>query len=152
MAFKGFRAPALPLAQPIYDQRQMDEFLRALRIYFNVLDSKVPIQSELFIGDIQTSVSSAITATGTTQATATELINSINNVTVVTATDDGVRLPVAKSGVTVLVRNSDSTDTLEIYPANGAEIDSLGVDNPYSLSAGSTVQLYATTTTQWYSI
>jgi hypothetical protein len=50
MAFKGFRAPALPLAQPIYDRRQMDELLRALRIYFNVLDSEVPIQSELFIG------------------------------------------------------------------------------------------------------
>jgi hypothetical protein len=28
----------------------MDELLRALRIYFNVLDSEVPIQSELFIG------------------------------------------------------------------------------------------------------
>lgn len=50
MAFKGFRSPALPLAQPIYDRRQMDEFIRALRIYFNVLDSQVPIQSELFIG------------------------------------------------------------------------------------------------------
>ena len=50
MAFRGFRAPALPLAQPIYDRRQMDELLRALRIYFNVLDSEVPIQSELFIG------------------------------------------------------------------------------------------------------
>jgi len=50
MAFRGFRAPALPLAQPLYDRRQMDELLRALRIYFNVLDSEVPIQSELFIG------------------------------------------------------------------------------------------------------
>jgi hypothetical protein len=50
MAFRGFRAPALPLAQPMYDRRQMDELLRALRIYFNILDSEVPIQSELFIG------------------------------------------------------------------------------------------------------
>ena len=50
MAFKGFRAPALPLVQPVYDRRQMDELLRALRLYFNVLDSEVPIQSELFIG------------------------------------------------------------------------------------------------------
>ena len=50
MAFKGFRAPALPLPHAVYDRRQMDELLRALRIYFNVLDSEVPIQSELFIG------------------------------------------------------------------------------------------------------
>ena len=50
MAFKGFRAPALPLPTPEYDRRQMDEFFRVLRLYFNTLDSTVPIQSELFIG------------------------------------------------------------------------------------------------------
>jgi hypothetical protein len=50
MAFKGFKAPALPLPHAVYDRRQMDELIRSLRIYFNTLDSTVPIQSELFIG------------------------------------------------------------------------------------------------------
>ena len=50
MAFKGFRAPALPLPPAVYEQRHLDELIRSLRIYFNTLDSRVPIQSELFIG------------------------------------------------------------------------------------------------------
>lgn len=50
MAFKGARAPALPLPGPDYNRRQFDELIRALRLYFNIIDSEVPIQSELFIG------------------------------------------------------------------------------------------------------
>ena len=33
------RAPALPLAPPVYDQSQQDQFQYALRLYFNRLDS-----------------------------------------------------------------------------------------------------------------
>lgn len=50
MALRNFRAPALPLPGPEYDRRQMDEILRALRLYFNLIDSLTPIESELFVG------------------------------------------------------------------------------------------------------
>jgi hypothetical protein len=36
---KPFVAPALPLPTPEYDRRQMDEFFRVLRLYFNQLDN-----------------------------------------------------------------------------------------------------------------
>jgi hypothetical protein len=39
MGMVQFRAPALPLLGDTYNQRQADELLRALRIYFNQLDS-----------------------------------------------------------------------------------------------------------------
>lgn len=33
------KAPALPLATAVYDQRQQDQFQYALRLYFNRLDT-----------------------------------------------------------------------------------------------------------------
>jgi hypothetical protein len=38
MALYNFRAPALPLSPIEYDQRQQDQLLYALRLYFNRLD------------------------------------------------------------------------------------------------------------------
>jgi hypothetical protein len=35
---KKFIAPALPLPRELYDRQQMDELVRALRLYFNLLD------------------------------------------------------------------------------------------------------------------
>ena len=48
MALVQFRAPALPLPKPAYDYGQMNEFVRALRIYFNQLDSLTPNQAESY--------------------------------------------------------------------------------------------------------
>jgi hypothetical protein len=42
MAFTGFRAPALPLPPNDYNRQQFDELFRALRIYFNLIDSLTP--------------------------------------------------------------------------------------------------------------
>ncbi|NDG31067.1 hypothetical protein EB118_13495 [bacterium] len=38
MLVKNFAAPTLPLPPPQYDVRQQNEFVRALRLYFNLLD------------------------------------------------------------------------------------------------------------------
>lgn len=51
MGMVKFRAPALPLPRPAYDPQQMSELLRALRIYFNQLDSETPRVAEAFTGD-----------------------------------------------------------------------------------------------------
>jgi len=52
--------------------------------------------------------------------------------------------------VRILVRNSDSADTLSIYPATGGTINALGTNTAFTLAAGSTTELMATTATQWY--
>lgn len=146
-----FRAPALPLPRELYDRQQMDELVRALRIYFNYLDSTTPLQNDAYYGNFFIGgTTPAITAAGATQATATGLVTSINNVTVVAAGANGVRLPTAEPGMQILVRNSDASDSLNIYPETGGQINALGANAAYALSAGSTVQLFATTTTQWY--
>lgn len=51
MALVQFRAPALPLPKQVYDYGQMNEFVRALRIYFNQLDSLTPNQAESYTAD-----------------------------------------------------------------------------------------------------
>lgn len=101
-------------------------------------------------GLVVDSISAAVSAAGSTQGTATALVSTINNVTVVAAAADGVRLPTAVAGMRILVRNSDSADTLKIYPATGAQINALAANASFSLTAGSTTELFASTTTQWY--
>jgi hypothetical protein len=51
MALVGFRAPALPLPPNNYDVRQQAEFIRALRLYFNLLDSLAPQQAQSYRAD-----------------------------------------------------------------------------------------------------
>ncbi len=96
------------------------------------------------------SISAAVNAAGTTQGTATALVSNINNVTVVTTAAAGVILPTAVAGMRILVRNSDSADTLSIYPATGGTINALSANAAFTLAAGSTTELMATTATQWY--
>jgi hypothetical protein len=101
-------------------------------------------------GFLVNSISAAVTAAGANQANATALVSNINNVTVVATNADGVRLPTAIAGIRILIRNSDAADTLKIYPATGGQIDALGTNASYSLAAGSTIELFASTTTQWH--
>lgn len=96
------------------------------------------------------SVRTGITATGTTQADATELEAEINEVTTV-ATGAGVRLKEAVPGNFITVRNSDAADALKVYPAVGGQINALGTDTALSVAAGATVRLEAVSTTQWFS-
>jgi hypothetical protein len=96
------------------------------------------------------SISAAVSAAGTTQGTATALVSNINNVTVVTAAAAGVRLPTAVAGMRILIRNSDSLDMLSIYPATGGTINALSANAAFTIIAGATIELVATTATQWY--
>lgn len=48
MALVGFRAPALPLPSGEYDARQQNELIRALRLYFNLIDSLTPQQAQSY--------------------------------------------------------------------------------------------------------
>ena len=46
MGMQKFRAPALPLATPEYDPRQLAQLIGVLRLYFTQLDSNVPLQTD----------------------------------------------------------------------------------------------------------
>jgi hypothetical protein len=146
MAMVFFRASPLPRPTREYSEEQFSQMVRVLELYFSQLDSKTPNIAEsykadnFFGGFFVGGVTDAITAAGATQATATEITTASN----------GVRLPTAQPGVQILVRNSDAADSLNIYPATGAQINALGANAAFSLAAGLTIQLFSTTTTQWF--
>jgi hypothetical protein len=50
MAMLKFRAPALPLPSSEYEKEKFDQLTRALRIYFNYLDSTTPLQNDFYVG------------------------------------------------------------------------------------------------------
>ena len=91
-------------------------------------------------------INAAVAAAGTTQGTATAVNATITNVTTGTG---GVVLPTAVAGMRLLVRNGTGS-AINIYPAASGVINALGANNPYSLAAGGVIELFATTTTQWY--
>lgn len=51
MALEKFVAPAIPIPGPEYSQDQMTQIFRALRLYFNQLDSLTPNQAESYRAD-----------------------------------------------------------------------------------------------------
>ena len=51
MALEKFRAPALPVPPNVYDQQYLTNLIRALRLYFNQLDSLTPNQAQSYRAD-----------------------------------------------------------------------------------------------------
>jgi len=94
--------------------------------------------------------STAVTAAGTTQGTATALTAEINNVTTVGASS-GVRLPTpAAAGLRIMVRNGSAATALNVYPHSSGNIAGVGVDAAISVDFGVTLEFIAFDTTNWY--
>lgn len=83
---------------------------------------------------VQATTNDAVTAAGTTQATATELESEWNVVTS-TPANSGVILDGFNVGVSTSVFNQGGA-TLKIYPPSGMKIDALATNGPYSLTNG----------------
>lgn len=116
------------------------------------------VNANLFIGGnvITTSynirsITAGIAAAGSTQGTATALTKEINVVSTVSSGANGVVLPTAVAGM-VLIINNTSADTLNVYPATGGNINSGSVNAAYPHGSGASLQYYATSDTQWYTV
>jgi len=74
MALEKFRAPALPAPPTEYDQRYSTELIRALRLYFQQLDSLTPNQANSYRADrfIFNTTNNVVPATGTMSWNATD--------------------------------------------------------------------------------
>jgi hypothetical protein len=98
------------------------------------------------------SVSNPVTATGTIQSNATPLTSVINVVSSVAA-GTGVLLPVAPNagGIRVTIMNT-SANSLNVYPASNAAINSNGANVAYVQSAGAKLDYVSVGNTQWYTL
>lgn len=98
-------------------------------------------------GNLLRSVATGLTAGGTTQATALAITKDVNVIST-TAASASVVLPTAAAGMMIIVMNKGA-NALNVYPASGGQIDSLGLNNAFSMPVGSRLMFIATTTTQW---
>lgn len=96
------------------------------------------------------SIATGISAAGTNQATATALTKEINVVTTVSS-GQGVVLPTATAGMMLIINNRSAT-ALNVYPASGGSINDLSTNIAYSHDAGASLQYYATSSSQWYTV
>ena len=101
-------------------------------------------------GNYLRSVQTSISAAGATQGTATALTKDISIVSTVSA-GQGVVLPTAIAGMVLIVNNTSAT-SLNVYPAVGAVINTLATDAAYTHVAGASLQYYAISSTQWYTV
>jgi hypothetical protein len=96
------------------------------------------------------SVSASVSAAGTVQGNATALTTEFNRVSTVTS-GSGVVLPSATAGMAIAIVNS-SANSLLVYPASGAAINSLSTNVGYSHETLATLQYIAISSTQWYTV
>jgi hypothetical protein len=96
------------------------------------------------------SVSASVSAAGTVQGNATVLTTEFNRVSTVTS-GSGVVLPSATAGMAIAIVNS-SANSLLVYPATGAAINSLSTNVGYSHQTLATLQYIAISSTQWYTV
>jgi hypothetical protein len=115
----------------------------------NLAANNITASSLTLSGYLMHSVNPAVSAAGTVQTDATALNKTINVITSGTL-NQGVRLPAAAAGMVLYVTNASGA-TLKVYPATGAQINSLGTNTGLTIGANSTVHFIAPTTSQWYS-
>lgn len=101
-------------------------------------------------GNYLRSVQTGISAAGATQGTATALTKDISIISTVSA-GQGVVLPTAVAGMVLIVNNTSAT-SLNVYPATGAAINSLATNAAYTHVEGASLQYYAISSTQWYTV
>ncbi len=132
-----------PLAQPVATMPLVDEKGMVTQFWWRFFYGLFTRNAST----IPNLVSSGLTATGTTQATALALQSEWNEITT-TAANTGVRLNNFGVGFNSIVFNLGA-NALKVYPPVGGAINALGTNNPYSLAAGDSLNLYQITATQF---
>ena len=92
----------------------------------------------------------AVSAAGSTQADATALTVDYNVVTTVAAST-GVKLPTGTAGRRIVIVNKGA-NTLKIYPVTSSYIDGELINAAISVGVNGSIELMASSSTQWYSI
>jgi hypothetical protein len=102
-------------------------------------------------GFVEYGVTTAITAAGSTQGTATALTRPINVISTVSSGANGIILPTVPAGARIVIVNT-SANALNVYPPSGAVVNSAATNAAYSQPAGARLEYISTSTTQWYTL
>ena len=92
-----------------------------------------------------------LTAAGTTQGTALQLVNAVNGVATVAANTGVVLFATATAGDTQAIFNGGA-NTLSVYPQSGAKINGLATNQKMFLPVNTGVILHCLSSTQWFAV
>jgi hypothetical protein len=95
-------------------------------------------------------VSATVTA-GTNAQGQGALTSDYNVITTAASAPSGVTLPTATTGRRIVIVNKGA-NIINIYPATSGYIDALAINTATSLAPNGTMELMASSATQWYSI
>ena len=93
----------------------------------------------------------SISAAGTTQGTATELVNADNEVTTVAAGAGVILASNASAGDTQSVFNAGA-NALKVYPTSGARINALPLNGEMYLATNTGCIFKMVSTTRWFGV
>lgn len=130
------------------------ENLQGTTIASNVVNSSLvtlgTLENLTVDGLLRQVADEAVTAAGTTQATATQLNKNISIVSTA-AVGSGVRLPTAAAGYRIIIKNR-TANPLNLYPASGAKINDLVNNEAFVMPADASLEFYASSSTQWFTL
>ena len=101
-------------------------------------------------GDLTAASVTGLTAyAGGGQTSATAMTARDNNFTTVATAADSAKLPTARAGLTVIVRNNGAA-ALAVFPASGGAINGGSTNASVTLPAGTQMSFTAISSTAWY--
>jgi len=113
----------------------------------NVEDFTINGTAEL-LGDLKIGVTANVSSAGTNQSDATELTETFNIITTVGGSTQGVKLPTAAAGLSIIVTNTTTTDC-ELYPNTSDSIEGGTANIAVTLPAKTTFTLTCKDATDW---
>lgn len=93
-------------------------------------------------------LTTTLVTAGTNAQGQAPLTNDLNAVTVTAANPSGVTLPIPTVGRRVTVTNR-GTNPINVYPSAGVTIATQAVNTPYSINVGQSLEVFASSLTQW---
>ena len=85
------------------------------------------------------------------QANAVQLISNHNKIDTVESPGDSVKMPRAKVGLSIIVNNSASANSVNVFPLENDKFEGLAVDIATALAAGSFIKLFCYVNGIWES-
>lgn len=99
------------------------------------------------------SYSNALTAkAGGGQSPSTPVTTVVNRFTTVASANDSATLPTAVGGMQISFTNATASNSINIFPNTGDQINSAGPNTAFSLIPGKTVQLNSAGPTFWHAV
>ena len=99
------------------------------------------------------SADNALTAnSGGGQANAVQLNYHITRVTTVGAGGDSVKLPKALVGMQMVVINAAASNSMNVFPSSGEQINALGNDTAFAVAANKAAWFICALNGQWHSV